>query len=379
MYMSTALNNNPIYMDKDEDYKEVFETSKTGIVHLDSNMRIKSLNREAEKICGVDRMTVLGQLANVVFQNYGDKFLRIFAMPDYDDFYTTNLKLNIMGKANYIHVDTLKIRDAAGEVSGIVVMMQDVSAVRAAIKQIQTTQMLMSLGELAAGVAHHVRTPLTTISGYLQVMLSRVQDGRHTVRRDVLETMLDEVSYINNVVKELVLFAKPPVDKSPGVSINKLVDEALLLVFKEMGGENVILDKQLATNLVTLNADANLLKQAIVNIMQNAIEAMPEKGILSVKTWIHADGNMLVVAVSDTGAGIAPEILPRIFEPFYTTKLDRMGLGLPIAYRIIGEHGGFMNISLDEKGGTKVHIYLPLIDSRTRRLSIVHQQVLNLQ
>ena len=88
---------------------------------------------------------------------------------------------------------------------------------------------------------------------------------------------------------------------------------------------------------------------------------------------------MLVIAINDTGAGVTPEILHRVFEPFHTTKTDRMGLGLPIANRIIAEHGGFINISPGETGGTKVHIYLPIIDDRMSRVAVVHQQILNLQ
>jgi two-component system sensor histidine kinase AtoS len=239
--------------------------------------------------------------------------------------------------------------------------------------------MLMSLGELAAGVAHHVRTPLTTISGYLQVMLNRLDDDGYAVRREVLEMLLDEVSYINNVVKELILFAKPPIRKEPGVNINRLVEEAMQLTFAEIGGENIAVDKGLTEELTAITADINLMKQAVVNVMQNALEAMPDRGMLSVRTWLHAELNMLVIAVGDTGPGIAPKIMARVFEPFYTTKLDRMGLGLPTAHRIVTEHGGFINISSDEAAGTKVHIYLPVADDRLRHLAVVHQQILNLQ
>jgi len=378
MISAEVLNNKVVYLREDE-YKEYFEATTTGVIYLDGNMRVKNLNREAERICCIDRAKILGKRADVVFREYGEKFLKIFSMSEYDDLYTTNLKIKIKDQFVYLHIDTLKLLDSSGAISGMIVIMQDVSAVRAAIKQIQTTQMLMSLGELAAGVAHHVRTPLTTISGYLQVMINRLEDDRYTVRRDILETLLDEVSYINGVVKELVMFAKPAIEKHSGVNINSILDEALLLMFKQLGGENITITKQLAKELPNIYADSNLLKQAIVNIMQNAMEAMAEEGVLTVKSWLNADLNMLVIAIQDTGAGVAAEILPRVFEPFYTTKLDRMGLGLPIAHRIVSEHGGFININAGENGGTKVHIYLPLFDDRIRHLTVVHQQILNLQ
>ncbi|WP_371361407.1 Signal transduction histidine-protein kinase AtoS [Sporomusa rhizae] len=380
MSAAEALDNKIVYLHREDEYQDSFETT-TGIIFIDNDFRLKNLNREAEKICGIERGKSIGRKVDDVFRHHGEKFLRIFYLDDDEDLNTVNLKVKVKDQYIYAHIDTLKLRGAKGEANGCIVVIQDLSAVRAAIKQIQITQMLMSLGELAAGVAHHVRTPLTTISGYLQVMLSRLEDDRYTVGRDVLEMMLDEVSCINKVVKELVLFAKPPVNKENNVDINRTIEEALLLTFKQLGGENIDINKQLAPNLPPLNVDSNLIKQAIVNIMQNAIEAMPDRGVLSVKSWINSELSMLVIAISDTGPGVPPEILPRIFEPFYTTKLEHMGLGLPVAHRVIGEHGGFINVNPVKTGstGAHIHIYLPIIDERQRHLRVVHQQILNLQ
>ncbi|SDF78606.1 two-component system sensor histidine kinase NtrB [Sporomusa acidovorans] len=380
MSAAEALNSKIVYLHRDEDYQDAIDTS-TGIIFLDNELRVKNLNREAEKICGVERARSIGRRVDDVFKQHGDKFLQAFYLEEYEDLNTVNLKLKVQDQFSYVHIDTLKLRGNAGQANGLIVIIQDLSAVRAAIKQIQVTQMLMSLGELAAGVAHHVRTPLTTISGYLQVMLGRLEDDRYTVGKDVLEMLLDEVSSINRVVKELVLFAKPPVNKENNIDINRTIEEALLLTFKQLGGEKIDIDKQLASNLPVLSVDSNLIKQAIVNVMQNAMEAMPGEGVLSVRTWINSELSMLVIAISDTGLGVSPEILPKIFEPFYTTKLEHMGLGLPIAHRIIGEHGGFININPDNPigSGACIHIYLPIIDERHRHLRVVHQQILNLQ
>lgn len=379
VYSAEACEHNLIHLVREDDYRDYFETAKSGIIYLDAVLRVKSLNKEAERVFGIDRSQVLGKRADIAFRAFGEKLTKLFTLSEYDDFHSANVRLKVREQVAYVHFDIVKLRESSGGVSGVIVIVQDVSAVRAAIKQIQTTQMLMSLGELAAGVAHHVRTPLTTISGYLQVMLGRLEDDRYTVGREVLETMLDEVSYINNVVKELILFAKPPIHKEPGANINRLLEEALRLTFSRLDREAVRIEKELAEYLPTLYADANLLKQALVNILQNALEAMPGTGVLTVRTWLHAELNMMVVAIGDTGPGVAPQILPRVFEPFYTTKLDRMGLGLPTSHRIVAEHGGFINISSDEGAGTKVHIYLPIVDDRVRQLAVAHQQILNLQ
>ena len=267
-----ASRNKLLCLTREDDYKECFESTTNGIIHLDSGMRVKNLNREAERICGVGRVAAVGKKIHSIFKNHGDGFLRIFDEAKKGDIKNSNLKLKIKDQFIYINVDTLRLLDSSGELNGMVIILQDVSAVRAAIKQIQTTQMLMSLGELAAGVAHHVRTPLTTISGYLQIMLGRLQNDQYTVRREVLENLLGEVSYINGVVKELVLFAKPPIKKQAEVEVNYLLEDALRLTFQQIGAENITINKDLAKNIPTIIADNNLLKQVMVNIMQNSIE-----------------------------------------------------------------------------------------------------------
>lgn len=388
MYSAQASESNILYLKEHNEYNKYFETAKTGIIYIDNAMKVRIINTEAQIICGIDTVQVINKRVEAAFKSLGDKFIRV-ATAEQEKIYTTSLKLKVNEQINFIQITSLNLHDCSSGMTGRILVLHDVSDVRAAIKQIQTTQLLMSLGELAAGVAHHVRTPLTTISGYLQVMLSRLEDDRYTVRKDVLEMLLDEVSYINNVVKELIMFAKPPISKESGININQLIEESLLLTFKQIGGENVQIDKSLANNLPAICADSNMMKQSLVNIMQNAMEAMPAAGILTIKSWLHAQLNMIVVSIADTGNGVAPEILPRVFEPFYTTKLERMGLGLPTAHRIVTEHGGFINISningetTDDESyeckGTKVNIYLPIVNEHYPRLKVVHQQILNLQ
>lgn len=378
MFSAGATENRWLFLGTKED-KEYMDTSKNGIIYINEQMNIKNLNREAERICGIERLQTIGKNAEEVLGHMGESFLRSLAVHEYEQGLSTAFELRIKDQSMYVHMDTLKLQDANGGLSGLVIIVQDVSGLKTAIRQIQTTQILMSLGELAAGVAHHVRTPLTTISGYLQMMLNRLEDDPSWVRRDVLETMLDEVSHINHVVKQLVLFAKPPISKEPFVHINREVEEALRLTFKELGGEKVLITKNLATNLPAIAADGNHLQQAIVNIMENAMEAMPDGGELTVRSWLNSEFSMIVIAISDTGTGISHDALVHAFEPFYTSKLDKMGLGLPVAQRIIAEHGGFIQINGGDDGGTKVTLYIPITDVRKLRLEAMFQQTLNLQ
>lgn len=378
MLSAETAENRWLCCDTKED-KEFMDGSKNGIIYLDGQLNIKNLNKEAERICGIERSQVIGSNASAVLGHLGESFLHSLAVHEYDQGFSSAFELRIREQSVYVHVDTLKLEDESGSLNGLIIIVQDLSTIKTAIRQIQTTQILMSLGELAAGVAHHIRTPLTTISGYLQMMISRIGEESSWVRRNVLETMLDEVSHINHVVKQLVLFAKPPISKEPFTQINRVVEEALRLTFKELGGEKIEITKNLATNLPAISADANHLQQAIVNIMENALEAMPDGGELTVRSWLNSDFSMIVISISDTGSGAGSEVLIRAFEPFYTTKLDKMGLGLSVAQRIVAEHGGFIHLNPGEESGTRVTLYIPISDIRKHRLEAMFQQTLNLQ
>lgn len=362
----------------DKEFEQV-AASGAGVIYLDEQYQVVSMNREAEVLCNVDREQVLGRTAKEAFAHLNDIFTKLLDTEKENEFTSQSFKIAHSSQTFYLNFDSLRLSCNGEAFSGMIIIIHNVSALRSALKQIQTTQMLMSLGEVAAGVAHHIRTPLTTISGYLQVMLSRLQDEHCLVRQDIVEMLLDEVSHINSVVKELVLFAKPPIQKEDNVNINRLVEEALLHNFQQFDTEKIDLRKQLAPELPAITADSNLIKQAFVNIVENALEAMPTQGLLSVKSWLNVDLNMLVVAITDTGVGVSRDNLSRIFEPFYTSKLDHMGLGLSVAHRIISEHGGFIHIHEEENNGTKVHVYIPILESHHSQYLEMQQQILNLQ
>lgn len=379
MYSAKSSQGNLACLVREDHEKEYTPAAKAGVIYLDPALRVKSLNREAEKILGVSQAAALGKRADKAFAHLGERMVNAISMAGREEFFAANIRFSVNDSTSYLRLDSFRFRDHGGRVCGIMLAVQDVSEVRAAIKQIQTTQMLMSLGELAAGVAHHVRTPLTTIGGYLQIMMNRLEDDRYKVRREVLAMLLDEVSYINNVVKELVLFAKPPVRKEPGIQLTLLLEETVDQILKPLDPEKIRVIWDLS-QVPTITADANLLQQALGNVIQNAVEAMPGFGILTLRTWLNSEMGMLVIAIADTGEGVAPQILPRVFEPFYSSKLDRIGLGLPTAHRIVYEHGGFINIFSEQAIGTRVHIYLPLTDPKSRQAAQpICQEILNLQ
>jgi two-component system sensor histidine kinase AtoS len=270
------------------------------------------------------------------------------------------VKVKKNGSEMVVQINVLNLLQNNVQSSSSIVLLQDVSAMSAALKQIQTMELLMSLGEIASEVSEHLRTPLATVNAYFQGMVKLAEENKYMVKKDVLESLLGNVSHINRVVRELVMFVKPAVRKEDGVDLNKLLNEAVLLSTKSFALSEIEFKRQFMQGLPTICADKNLLEQAIINILQNSLEAMESGGTLTTRLWRDYQSNMLVIGIEDTGGGINKEILPRVLEPFYTEKTGRMGLGLPVANRIIAEHGGFLNIQPTEKG-TRAEIYLPIM------------------
>lgn len=197
--------------------------------------------------------------------------------------------------------------------------------------------------------------------------MARVREEGGDESRHLVKQALNEAVHINTVVRELLFMANSPLVRQTGVAVNALLDEAVLLVFRGLGGENVNYSKSMAVGLPELYGDGNALKQVFVNLLQNALEAMETEGTLTVKSWLDAEQNMIVVSIADTGNGIAKDVMARVFEPFYGTKDGHAGLGLAFVERIVQEHHGMVRIGPGETKGTNVLIYLPISGGATLR------------
>lgn len=212
-----------------------------------------------------------------------------------------------------------------------------------------------TVGELAAGLAHELRNPLAGISGALHVLSGQYESGaeQHVLLSDVQA----QIARMNKTLSDLLQLARPRAPQLTVVDVNTLLSHSLRFVAQN--GVEVV--PQLKRDLPPLLADANLLHQAFLNILVNARQAMPQGGRLTIRTRLQeeAGGWAVVVEISDTGIGIPLEHRARIFQPFFTTKAQGTGLGLPIAARIIEQHGGRIAVDSAAGHGTTFRITLP--------------------
>jgi two-component system nitrogen regulation sensor histidine kinase GlnL len=235
---------------------------------------------------------------------------------------------------------------------------------------------LATLGMIAAGIAHEVKNPLVGIRGAAQLMRSELLFGRETGPgsqknlTEYLDVILKEADRLNHVLEGILDFTRIKPREMKASNIHSILDRVLLLNEESARQRGVVLARLYDPSLPDVYCSEDQLIQVFLNIIKNAVEAMPGGGKLSVITrmsdlftTVQADGKkhqLMVVKVSDTGPGIKQEHLQDIFTPFFTTKDKGVGLGLALSYQIVQEHLGTIRVESQEKEGTTFSVYLPL-------------------
>jgi signal transduction histidine kinase len=219
---------------------------------------------------------------------------------------------------------------------------------------------LATMGELAASIAHELNNPLATVS--LRVELLKTQSPEDDPRRLSLEIVEKEVDRMATLVAHLLQFSRRSQPQISTIDVRIELEKTLELIQYHLRKLNITVLKDFAPDLRTIHADRQQLHQVFLNLFSNAADAMANGGTLALRAYLGKTSDQLIIEVSDTGSGIPPEILPKVIEPFFTTKPEGKGtgLGLPICRRIIQEHRGVLDIESEVGKGTTVRITLPL-------------------
>jgi signal transduction histidine kinase len=228
-------------------------------------------------------------------------------------------------------------------------------------EQLVRSERLATVGELAAGLAHDLRNPLAGVSGALHVLAGQLPDA--DPRQALLAEVQSQVARMNKTLTDLLWHARPPTPQYLPLNVNEVMEQ-ILWFLPMASGTRIEVVRRLQPGLPPLRLDPNLLHQALLNILVNARQAMPNGGQLTVTTRLSQNllgkGEVVEVAVSDTGLGILEEHRSRIFQPFFTTKAQGTGLGLAIAARIIEQHGGSIAVESEVGNGTTFRIVFPV-------------------
>lgn len=213
---------------------------------------------------------------------------------------------------------------------------------------------LATVGQLAAGVAHEIRNPLTSIRGYTEFLQ---MDETRKERLEYYDIILDEIDRVNNIVEDFMMLAKPNAFVLEEKNVLQIIKDVLSLFEFEAKKKNIYITFEYSTDIILINCDENRLKQVFINFVKNAIEAMPNGGNLTIQA--KEVESQVHIYVTDTGIGIPVEKLKRIGEPFYTTKKNGNGLGLMVTFHIIESHSGKISVESELNKGTTFHIEFP--------------------
>jgi PAS domain S-box-containing protein len=213
---------------------------------------------------------------------------------------------------------------------------------------------LAAVGQLAAGVAHEIRNPLTSMKGYAEFLQL---DEKDPERMEFLSIILDEIDRVNTIVEDFMVLAKPKAVELEEKNVVPVIQNVVSLLEFEARKKNVRLTFDCCQEIIQIECDENRLKQVFLNFIKNGIEAMPNGGELHVKTIIH--DNNVQISIQDTGVGISKEKLKKLGEPFFTTKKNGNGLGLMVSFKIIESHNGKVFVESEPNKGTTFNILLP--------------------
>ncbi|MFZ5426964.1 MAG: ATP-binding protein [Thermodesulfobacteriota bacterium] len=235
---------------------------------------------------------------------------------------------------------------------------------RAKLEKSQATLMaaerLASVGKMAAGVAHSIRNPLTSVKMRL-FSLQRSLELSENQRED-FEVISQEIKHLDSIIQNFLEYARPPKLSLARISPSAVTDAAVNLLRQRLDSQRVGVEVEREDMMRPILIDAEQLKEVLVNLMVNAMEAMDGPGRITIaehEGFMEPMGRVAVISVSDTGPGVPEEERERAFEPFHTTKEEGTGLGLPIARRIVGEHGGTLTLTQSKTGGARFTITLP--------------------
>ncbi|WP_425262824.1 ATP-binding protein [Paenibacillus thermotolerans] len=330
-----------------------------GVILIDADFKLVDISDMACRVLGVERERVLNQPMDKVFAGVPYEH-RLVQRSLLDGAVVKNYAVSWTNNRERFELllDSSLLKDRLGRTVGAYVMFKDVTNLRSLEQQVQRSDRLAMIGQIAAGTAHEIRNPLTSIKGFLQVLKNTLRDNGMEKEHGYSEIMLGEIDRINELVNEFLLLSKPRNVSLTKVNVASVIREILPIINNEAILHNVMVQYASSLDMPYIVADSELLKQVFINICKNGIEAMTDGGTLTITEKLDEEDQRVNILIQDTGPGIPAFLIDKIFDPFFTTKEEGTGLGLSVCQRIIHDIGGTIRVS--SKGyGTAFIVSVP--------------------
>ena len=353
------------------DAKEIFSALKDNVDQIMGNLqdglmlftrdsRVVLVSASVERFLGRPRSELLGRTAKEIFSpdsNLGELVLDCFRL--HHAVGQTEVESS-SGKRVQVSLDFIQER---GTQIGALLTLRDAESVRRIEDEIEMSRRMSASGRLTRGVAHEVKNPINAIVLHLQLLQTKMQQIDPDTRRhmDIIGT---ELHRLDRVVQILVDFTRPRDLHLEELDLRGLLDEVFLLAAPDAEQHGVTLTRDFGSGSLNVKVDPDFMKQAILNVVLNGVQAMPKGGTLSIVAREDTHGNVLT-EVRDQGSGISPELQDKIFELYFTTKKGGSGIGLAQTYQIMQWHYGSIDFESIAGAGTTFRLCLPAVDSRT--------------
>ena len=350
----------------------VFNSIQEGIIVTDAKGRITYLNDAACQLFGLEAGDSIGKRLDERVRGLDwDALSREGAVSrDMEIFYPANRFINFYSVPLVIERQTGEPEPDGTKIDnqpvGHAIILRDITESRRSEQQTIESERLNALTLLAAGVAHEIGNPLNSLNIHLQLIEREARKHDGAELQESVEVARAEVNRLDSIITQFLRAIRPTRPQLRPENVNSIVEEAVRFFAPEIKDRDIVVEQELRSDLPLIDIDRDQMKQAFYNVIKNSFEAMKSRGILRIRT--NKDDSHVIIKFTDTGGGISPDNLSRVFEPYFTTKASGTGLGLLIVRRIVREHGGEMSIESSEGKGLSLMIRLPHIDKRVRML-----------
>jgi len=331
--LQTALSD----AERNKDYlNAILYNLEEAIIVVDPEERVTMLNKSAEDLLSISRSEAVGK----VFSNLHFLISRN----------NSETILTVTGRQYTIILSHSPIVDSRGSSRGNVILIKDITRLRELEVQQERDQRLKAMGEMATRIVHEIRNPLCSMQLFASMLEGEVENTPH---KELARGISTGISSLNTILTNMLLFARPHKPSSKKIPIDRVVEESVVILTPLIKARNIELKKSLRRYEVL--GDEELLKQVFINVILNAVQALPNGGDLNVT--MEKSGTSVIVHVKDNGPGIDGADIEKIFNPFFTTKDTGTGLGLTIASQIMQAHGGYIKVHNGEERGSIFSLY----------------------
>ncbi|WP_042471309.1 two-component system sensor histidine kinase NtrB [Bacillus ndiopicus] len=336
--------------------KLFFDHAEDAMAVFDLNNKIIEVNAAFEKMYGWTREECIGQSLKLVAPENTDaaneRFLKLLQGERFRLLETKDMRKD--GSIFDAQISLSPIYNSYGDMLAVSVISRDISYLKENEKLSLQSEKLKLAGEIAAGVAHEIRNPMTVVSGFIQ-MMNEDSQSPYLAYTNIIQS---EIERIDLIISEFLVLSKPLAEQKSPLNLLEILQDIVLFFEFQLEQHQIQLVQQFSSDRLFIYGNNNQIKQVFINIVKNAIEAIEKNGTITL--ICHHDEHFAYIEISDTGEGIPQHLIGYIFEPFYTTKIHGTGLGMMISNKIICEHGGAINIQSEEHVGTTITIKIPL-------------------